>query len=174
MSVSSRWEPKRHRKSNNCAGLWHCTMKCKGLLLGVLGGAWVLCAGCSDTPSVTMPPLDPAAIAQEALSRYDVNSDGRLDSTELEASPALSALLLTVKNHDAGHADSLTVKDIAVRVEAWKRSGAVVLGGGTRITFDGKPLAGALVTWEPEAYLGPFYHPMSGTTNEQGYAVIAP
>ena len=149
-------------------------MRRQGLRLGLLGAAWVFWGGCSDAPRAPrMPPLDPAAIAQEAVSRYDANSDGKLDAKELETSPALSALLLTVKKHDAGHADSLTAADIAARVGAWKEGGAVLLGGGTRVTLDGKRLEGALVTWEPEPYLGPTYHPSSGTTNSDGYAAIA-
>ena len=119
-------------------------MGCQGLLLGLLGGAWIFCAGCSDTlPSAKMPPLDPAAIAQAAMSRYDGNGDGKLDAKELAASPAISAMLRTVKDHDAGHADSLTAADIAARVAAWKASGGVLFSGRTRVTLDGKRLEGA-------------------------------
>jgi hypothetical protein len=147
----------------------------KRLLPGLLCGAWVFCAGCSETPlSLKMPPLDPVAIAKEAIGRYDSNSDGKLDAKELAASPALGALLATVKKHDAGHADSLTAEDIAARVDAWKQSGGVLFSGRTKVTLDGKPLEGALVTWEPEPYLGPAYHPLSGTTNKNGYAYLSP
>ena len=87
--------------------------------------------------------------------------------------PRFGALLATVKKHDAGHADSLTAEDIAARVDAWKQS-----GGCCSRSDQGHPgrqaLAGALVTWEPEPYLGPAYHPLSGTTNDHGYAYIAP
>ena len=49
-----------------------------------------------------------------------------------------------------------------------------MLFGGKQVTLDGKRLAGAVVTWEPEPYLGPAYHPSSGTTNENGYAYVSP
>ena len=88
--------------------------------------------------------------------------------------PRFGALLATVKKHDAGHADSLTAEDIAARVDAWKQSGGVLFSGRTKVTLDGKPLEGALVTWEPEPYLGPAYHPLSGTTNKNGYAYLSP
>ncbi len=144
-------------------------------MLGMLCGACVFCLGCSETPpSLKMPPLDPAAIAKEAVSRYDTNADGKLDAQELQASPALAALLGTVKNQDAGHPDSLTAEDIAARVAAWRQSGSVLIGGRSKITLDGKPLAGAVVTWEPEPYLGSSYRPLSGTSNDHGYAYIAP
>jgi hypothetical protein len=145
------------------------------LLPSMLLGIWVFCAGCSESPpSLKMPNLDPAAIGQEALKRYDANSDGKLDAKELEKSPALAALLVTVKKQDSGHADSLTAEDIAARVESWMRGGIVLLGGGSWVTLDGKPLEGALVTWEPEPYLGSNYHPLSGTTRSSGYAAISP
>ena len=119
-----------------------------------------------------MPPLDPAAIAKEAVSRYDANGDGKLDAKELEASPALCALLRTLKDHDAAHADSLTAEDIAARVNAWKQGG-VLFSNRTKVTLDGKPLADAVVTLEPEPYLGAAYHSSSGTTHAGGYAYIA-
>jgi hypothetical protein len=119
-----------------------------------------------------MPPLDPAAIAKEAVSRYDANGDGKLDAKELKASPALCALLRTLKDHDAGHADSLTAEDIAARVNAWKQGG-VLFSNRTKVTLDGKPLADAVVTLEPEPYLGAAYHSSTGTTHAGGYAYIA-
>ena len=125
------------------------------------------------SPGAEMHQWDAAAIAREAVSRYDTNGDGKLDAKELEASPALRYLLLTIKDHDAGHADSLTAEDIAARVAAWKQSTGL-FSARSKITLDGKALAGAVVTWEPEPYLGPSYHPLSGTTNDHGYAYVAP
>ena len=120
-----------------------------------------------------MPPLDPAAIAKDAVGRYDSNGDGKLDAKELEKSPALAALLRTVKSHEAGHADVLTAEDIAARVEAWKKNGGVLFSSRMRVTLDGKPLEGAVVSLEPEPYLGPAYQPSSGTTNKSGYAYLS-
>ena len=167
--------PTRHPEGRHCARAPQNAMRWRGLLLGMLCGAWVLCVGCSgDSPSLKMPPLDPAAIAQAAVSRYDANGDGKLDAKELEASPALGALLRAVKSRDAGHPDSLAAEDIAARVEAWKQSGSVLLGGRCKVTLDGKRLAGAVVTWEPEPYLGPSYRPLSGTSTDHGYTYLAP
>ena len=120
-----------------------------------------------------MPPLDAAAIAQEAMRRYDANGDGKLDAKELAAAPPLGAMLHTIKEHDASHADSLAAEDIATRVAAWKKSLGVLFAARSRVTLDGKRLADAVVTWEPEPYLGPAYHPSSGTTNKSGYAYIS-
>ena len=150
-------------------------MSCACCRIAIFGAACVLCLGCSDSsPSPKMPPLDPAAIAQEAMRRYDSNGDGKLDAKELAVAPALSAMLRTIKGHDPGHADALTADDIAARVAAWKQGIGVLFGARSRVTLDGKRLADAVVTWEPESYLGPDYHPSSGTTNKNGYAYVSP
>ncbi len=145
------------------------------LLVSLVIASLVFCAGCSDSARLpTMPPLNPTAIAGEAVHRYDTNGDGKLDAKELEAAPGLQAMLRTIKDHDAAHADSLTAADISARVAAWQENGGVLFSPRIRISMDGQRVADAVVTCEPEPCLGPSYHSSSGTTSKNGYAYLSP
>jgi hypothetical protein len=45
----------------------------------------MLLAGCDRKPDrVEVPKLDPAAVAQGAMQKYDANNDGAVDGDELE------------------------------------------------------------------------------------------
>jgi hypothetical protein len=138
--------------------------------LGFLG---LLC-GCSGAPQA--PPrqsVSPSAAAKAAIAQYDTSGDGKLDAEELEQSPPLAAMLATVKQHDPSHGDYLTADDIAGRIKSWLRADAIVAGGSVVVLLDGKPLAGATVTLEPEPWLGPSYRTSSGTTGVSGYATMS-
>ena len=146
-----------------------------GRVLAWLGGLGLLCGcGCSGTPSA--PPrqsVSPSAAAKAAIAQYDTNGDGKLDAQELQQSPPLAAMLATVKMHDPSHGDYLTADDIAGRIKSWLRSDVIVAGGSVVVLLDGKPLAGATVTFEPEPWLGPSYRTSSGTTGVSGYATMS-
>ena len=133
-------------------------------------------AGCSDELplSLKMPPLDPAAIAKEAISRYDTNADGKLDAKELEASPALVPCCARSRTTMPATPIRSRPRTSPPASRPGSKAAACCSAARTRVTLDGKRLAGAVVTWEPEPYLGPAYHPSSGTTNKNGYAYLSP
>jgi hypothetical protein len=142
-----------------------------GMLLACLGLATI--AGCSDQP--TPPPrfqIDPQQAAQKAMELYDKNGDGTLDAKELKASPPLADLLQNLKAHSPGHPDSLTVTDISGRIDEWLKNPTTLISGAATVYLDGQPLAGATVTYEPEPFLGPSYHPHQGQTDTAGMAQL--
>ncbi|MGA2619937.1 MAG: hypothetical protein ABSF26_20165 [Thermoguttaceae bacterium] len=144
--------------------------------LGWLGGLGLLCAwGCSNVPKAPpLPQVDAAKAAAAAMAQYDTNGDGKLDAKELGQSPALQSLLATVKKHDPSHGDWLTADDIAGRITSWLKGNTTVWGGVINVSMDGKPLEGAVVTLEPEPWLGPSYHASTSTTNAGGCAITSP
>ena len=144
-----------------------------GLLLISVGSAVI--AGCSNEPAP--PPrfkIDPESAAQEAMTLYDKDGDGRLDRKELEASPPLRDLLENLKAADHSHADSLSKEDIAARLEEWRKATATLLTVVATVYLDGKPVEGAAVTFEPETFLGASYHTHRGQTNIAGVAALDP
>jgi hypothetical protein len=127
-------------------------------------------AGCSHVPPrPARPSLDPASAARAAMDQYDVNHDGKIDADELKRCPALAQAMDLM---DANRDGALTLDEIAARMRQWKDSPAVVLNGNTQVLLDGKPLAGATVTYEPEKFMGPAYQTTSGVTDSAGFADI--
>jgi hypothetical protein len=121
--------------------------------------------GCSDVPKA--PPrfqLDPQQAAKAAMKLYDTNGDGKLDASELQATPPLAALLRNVKAANPDHPDCVTEQEIADRLEQWQALPTTLVCPMIMITLDGNRLEGATVTFEPEPFLGPSYHSHRGQT----------
>ena len=59
---------------------------------------------------------------------------------------------------------------MTARIQAWQGSKAGLVPVMCSITFQGKPLAGATVVFEPEAFLGETVKACEGTTDERGLA----
>jgi hypothetical protein len=144
--------------------------------LACLGGLGLLCVwGCAHTaPAPPRQHVNAAAAAKAAMAQYDGNGDGKLDAKELEQSPPLAAMLANLKRKDPAHGDWLTADDIAGRISSWLGAEVIVTSGDVGVLLDGKPLAGATVTLEPEAWLGPSYRACTGTTRRNGHATMSP
>jgi len=142
--------------------------------LHVLG--FVLCliwagSSCSRGPaSPKAPKLYPASMGEAALAEYDANADGVLDAKELEKCPPLK---LALKRFDANGDGKISADEIAARVRSWMDSGTTIVTGGTHVMLDGKALAGATVTFEPEKFLGPAFKTCTGKTDEFGNASVS-
>ena len=135
----------------------------RGLVLGLIP---VVAAGCSSGTVSTLPPpeYDADAVAQAALTQLDMNRNGQIEGAELDACPALKLVLSAVdSNGDKG----LSAAELKKRVELYSRQGLVALT--CTITLDGKPLAGATVTFDPEPFLTGL-RPATATTDETGMA----
>lgn len=127
-----------------------------------------LAAGCSGRPAPPpLPTYDAAAAGKAALAEFDADGNGKLDAKELARCPAL-AMALDRADRDGDKA--LTADEIAARIERWFASGTIMMDGTTLVTLDGKPLAGATVTFEPEKFLGGGFDTCRGVTNELGRA----
>jgi hypothetical protein len=134
-----------------------------GWSLVVVLAALVGCHG--DPPPPGRPPLVPAEMARRAMELYDTNHDGRIDAAELTQSPALAALAASLGPQAA---EGLTEEQLARRAEAWLKSPSGLVPQRLAIDLDERPLAGASVTLEPDACMGPAYYPASATTDAAG------
>lgn len=126
-------------------------------------------AGCDSGPArVPQPSLDPQASGEQALEEYDSNHDGAIAGPELENCPGLKAGLPVIDLDKDGR---VTAAEIAGRVQAYidDRTALMTLSG--RITLNGRPLVGALVTLVPEKFMGPAVKPAQGTTDASGYCL---
>lgn len=103
------------------------------------------------------------------MELYDANGDGILDKEELRQCPAVLAKL---PMWDLDGNDSVDQQEIEKHVAAIFKNGT----GGTKlnclITYKGKPLGGATVTLEPEAFLGGNVQTATGVTDGAGTAQL--
>jgi hypothetical protein len=99
------------------------------------------------------------------MELYDTNGDGNVAGDELEKAPALKAALPRLDtNGDKG----VSADEVADRVRAWQHAGIGLMSFGFTVTLDGNPLPDAVVTFEPEAFLGDEIQAASATTNQLG------
>jgi len=129
------------------------------LLLPLLG--W----GCGQR--IGAPRLNVSSISERALNEYDTNKDGFLDTKELERCPGLKSCLTRFDHDKDGR---LSKTELEEGLAEFTVSGAGLTEVLCKVTFDGKPLAGASVTLEPEAFMGDSIKSAKGTTDEQGTA----
>jgi hypothetical protein len=141
------------------------------LLIACMLGA----IGCDRKPQrAEVPGHNPSAAAQQAMSTYDKNSDGAIDADELKAVPALIdhpelPIKLTDKNSDG----RVSSDEIQSRIQNWLDSKVGIMSFHCTVNMDGKPLEGAKVVFEPEAFHGGAINEATGTTGADGTAVMA-
>lgn len=142
------------------------------LRMGVIVGCVGLLAGwgCSKGPTRVKPPgIDASETGPLALKEYDANGDGVIDATELNKAPALKA---SIKNLDDNKDGKVSGEEIVARVENWQEQKVGRMGLRVRVTRRGQPLAGAMVKFVPEKFLGDEVQPAEGVTDENGYALL--
>jgi hypothetical protein len=139
-----------------------------GLTLG-----WALAAagaGCDARPDRLEPPdYDPSA-GRAAVTRYDANADGRISGDELAACPALNSARAQL---DADRDGAITAEEVDARIRQWRASRVALMPVCCKVQLDGKPVPGARVTFEPEPCLGPAVRAATGTTDEDGLAILS-
>ena len=128
-------------------------------------GAVPLCS-CGGGPSPVRPPsISAAAAGREAMAQYDTNGDGVVSGAELENAPGLKAALPRL---DSNQDKAVDADEVAARIAQWQEAGIGLMSFGFRVTLNGSPLADALVTFEPEAFLGDDVKTASCTTTSAG------
>lgn len=130
-------------------GRWLVTVPTTSLI-----GAGLLAAmaGCSGGPSrVTGPSISASGAASEAMTAYDKDGDGFIAGAELDAAASLKAAMSTL---DLDKDGKVSADEIQKRIEAWQSKSAGLTSVLCSVTLDGRPLDGAMVTFEPEAFLG--------------------
>lgn len=115
------------------------------------------------------PSFDPAKSAADAMTQYDSDSNGSLSEDEVEACPGMKVAFPRIDSDGDG---LITESEIAARVEYYKTAPVRVLSGGIKVTYKGKALDGARVTFDPEKFLGDDFAPCSGDTNGNGEAFL--
>lgn len=125
-------------------------------------------AGCSSAPSRLEPAnIDASGAASAAMTAYDKDGDGFVAGAELDGAPSLKASMETLDLNKDGKVDA---DEIVKRIEAWKASRVGVATLNCMVTLDGRPLPGALVTFEPEPFLGDALKKGDGETTNFGIA----
>ena len=124
--------------------------------------------GCSGTPSrVHAPSIDADAAGKAAMEQYDTNKDGKVAGDELRAAPSLQAALGKL---DMDGDRAVSAEEVTARIQAWQKSKTGLMPVTCTVIFQGRPLGGATVVFEPEAFLGGNVKACQGTTNQQGRA----
>jgi len=120
-------------------------------------------ASCSSQPArVGQPSINAGSAGREAMTQYDTNGDGVVAGDELDRAPGLKAALATMDNNKDG---GISAAEIAARIGVWQQMRTGVMSFPFTVTLDGRPLDGATVTFEPEAFLGDDIQTASCTTN---------
>lgn len=147
--------------------------RCPGAVRGrtaLLATTLSLLVGCSANGGrVAAPGFSPDAAAARALEDYDTNKDGFLDSHELERCPALKDSLKTLDRDGDGR---LSAREIADRLATYQSSAIGRVNCSCQVRWERGPLAGALVTFVPEAFLGSSFKPAAGVSDDHGRVVL--
>jgi len=105
-------------------------------------------------------------MADEAISLFDMNADGRLSVDELLAAPGL---LAGFARNDADKDEVLSADEIAARLAYYKRMRDGVKGGySCRVLYNGRPIENAKVRFVPEAFLADVTEPATGVSKSGG------
>jgi len=108
--------------------------------------------GCSEGPdALPMPSFNPSASAARAIDSYDADGDGFVAGNELENAPGLKAALKTLDQNEDG---KVSKAEVAERVRIWGQMRIGMMSFDALFLLDGKPLAGAQITFDPEEFLG--------------------
>ncbi|MBN2021312.1 MAG: hypothetical protein JW809_00825 [Pirellulales bacterium] len=139
-------------------------MKIPVVLLAVVTLAAV--GGCSRRPSRVYPPsIDASAAGEAAMAQYDTNKDGKVAGDELAKAPSLKA---AIDKLDANGDKGVSAEEVTARIKQWQDSRLGLMLVSCVFNYQGRPLSGAKVVFEPEAFLGPNVKAAEGTTDQRG------
>jgi hypothetical protein len=119
---------------------------------------------------VDAPSVDPETAADKAIELYDSNQDQLLSKDELANCPGILASLSLYDQDGNRRVDH---DEIARRLKELLKNRVGLTQLRSRVTFRGKPLVGATITFDPEPYLGAEVEVARGTTNGHGSAQMS-
>jgi len=123
-------------------------------------------SSCARGPAaVNQPYIDPDDAGSQAMQMYDTNGDGKVAGDELLKAPGLNAAL---ERLDKDGDKAVTADEVAERIRTWQKMGRGLMSFAFTATLDGRPLTDAVVTFEPEPFLGDEIKKASCTTNASG------
>ena len=117
---------------------------------------------------VPVPDFDPETVAGKAVELYDRDADGLISAKELQEAKSLES---AKKRLDKNGDDQLDAGEIAARIQEYIDFRTGLTAVDCTVTKHGRPVSGALVTYEPEPFMGEGIVPATGTTNADGQAV---
>lgn len=127
--------------------------------------------GCSKGPArVAVPDYDPGRIAAKAIELFDADGDGALTQDERSQARSLDSAMSRL---DADRDGRLTVDEIAARINKYVEFRVGLAPVMCTIRKGGRPVVNAVVTYEPEEFMGSEVVPGEGTTDDTGRAVIS-
>jgi hypothetical protein len=133
--------------------------------------AALLIVGCSSGPGRVEPPsISASGAASEAIELYDKDSDGFIAGAELDAVPGIKAAMTMVDSSNDG---KVSVDEIEARISAWQDSNIGVMAIKCTATLDGRPLTDAVITFEPESFLGDDVKAGVGDMGASGSAMMS-
>ena len=88
---------------------------------------------------------------------------------ELKKAPSLNA---AIDNLDLDNDQAVSAEEVTKRIEVWQESKLGLTTMSVTVTYRGRPLEGAQVTFEPEQFLGENIKPATGTTDQYGMASV--
>lgn len=136
----------------------------------LLAFALTSCGCGSSPPRVDQPKIDAAAAGRRAIEQYDTNGDGKVAGAELAAAPGLNAALANLDTDGDG---GVSAEEVTARVRSWQASKAGVINVQCQVTRGGQPLTGAIVTFEPEEFLGDDIRAATGEVAMTGLAMLS-
>ena len=128
-----------------------------------------LLAGCGGPTRVPAPEFDAEAAATKAMSDYDTNGDGQLDEGELKACMALGGAIGEIDEDGDGQ---ISEAEIKARVEYFVSNRVGRESLACVILKNKRPLSNAIVTFEPEPFMGDMIRSASGTTDRTGLVIV--
>jgi hypothetical protein len=141
------------------------------VLLAVPLGLFALIGCNGGGPAVIeRPSVDPQQLAAKAIEVHDANKDGALAGQELASVPAIERFLA---DYDTDGNKQVSKAELTSRFERVFAGGGALSVVACTVTFNGRPLGGAEVVFEPEPFLGEGFKTGRGTTDPQGMTSIA-
>lgn len=138
--------------------------------ISIVAVSALLFAGCSSAPGRVSQPGYSRQAGRDAVKEYDANGDGGLGRDEVERAAGLRESFGKI---DADNDGSLTATEIDKRIQQWRDSRVAEMIVMCEVTLDGAPLADALITFEPESFLGSNVNPATGTTSVNGTTSVS-
>jgi hypothetical protein len=124
--------------------------------------------GCSGRPArIEVVDIDSQDAGASAVQEYDKDGDGALSKPELKACPAL---LSAFGAYDTNKDDKIDAGELAARFDAWRASKIGITTATFYLKRGGRPLVGAKVTLEPEAFFKGAVKQATAETNSSGLA----
>ncbi len=138
----------------------------------VLIAAASLClnAGCSSKPRrVSQVAIDFEKVASEMMAA-DVDQDGQVSKAEAKPFPGFAKGFAAIDSDKDGR---VSAEEIQARLPGIFTRTSALLPGVCSVTLNGKPLDGAMVTFEPEAFFGGKIPTATAKVNSDGFGSLA-